>query len=160
MCAGRAPTTLEGQCRPSSKSSSTRADDLGPEKRRLRIHGIKKRIADPDSTSFLRVRELALRLSIEVWPKKLAIQAVKAAQRPSPATLPPAYPAPASSPSPKRKHVMKLLGRMNERMGHMETRRGRHRRRNDMRCHRCQQPGHFASECKATTTLGSSEFGF
>ena len=82
----------------------------------------------------LRVRELALRLSSEEVEKSSSGLAVKAAQRPSPAALPPVYPAPASTPSPKRKHVIELLGRMNERMDHKLWRRGAGDRAGETTC--------------------------
>ena len=118
----------------------------------LRIHLIQKRIADPEST-FLRVRELALQLSseeVEESSSCSATQAAMAAQHHSLATLPPASPAATSTPSAELKQMRELLERLTERMDRMETGRGRQRRRGDMRCYRCNQPGHFARECRAT----------
>ena len=121
----------------------------------LRIHLIQKRIADPEST-FLRVRELALQLSseeVEESSSCSATQAAMAAQHHSLATLPPASPAATSTPSAELKQMRELLERLTERMDRMETGRGRQRRRGDMRCYRCNQPGHFARECRAPGTL-------
>ena len=118
----------------------------------LRIHLIQKRIADPETT-FLQVRELALQLSneeVEESSSCSATQAAMAAQHHSLATLPPASPAATSTPSAEMKQMRELLERLTERMDRMETGRGRQRRRGDMRCYRCNQPGHFARECRAT----------
>ncbi|RUS68536.1 hypothetical protein EGW08_023702 [Elysia chlorotica] len=40
--------------------------------------------------------------------------------------------------------------------GRRRRRRGRRTGRSQMRCHRCQQPGHFARECRAPAPIGST----
>ncbi|RUS85696.1 hypothetical protein EGW08_006572 [Elysia chlorotica] len=89
------------------------------------------------------------------------------------AVHPPSAPAPASA---ELQLILKLLRSLNERMERLERqgswqpgqterpkdrrRRRRRRRRttgrSQMRCHRCQQPGHFARECRAPAPVGST----
>ncbi|RUS84976.1 hypothetical protein EGW08_007287 [Elysia chlorotica] len=82
--------------------------------------------------------------------------------------------APATAPA-ELQLILKLLRSLNERMERLERqgswqpgqterpkdRRKRRRRatttgRSQMRCHRCQQPGHFARECRAPAPIGST----
>ncbi|RUS86863.1 hypothetical protein EGW08_005400 [Elysia chlorotica] len=88
----------------------------------------------------------------------------------SSAVHPPSTPA----PSAEIQLVLQLLRSLIERMERLERqgslqpgqterpegrrrrRRGRRTGRSQMRCHRCQQPGHFARECRAPAPVGST----